>query len=359
MTVPVRTSSRGLAGRAAATLIVGACVTAAIGFKPAPKHTVSASGVPGLSFRLSSSVRVYTGETPTAQDNEVMRGRGVAANDHSHVEFLAFTPVPSGVTTDDYLIGGDSGKTYIFHSGSQTFADANDTFGGPGVVALGRVMGGNGRGGGRGPGGPGGDAAGGGAGGAGRAGRANRGGGGGGGGGFGGRGGRGRGRGSVGQGFLSQIQLLDVNFKLEDLGAADSIEGRATRHYRVTADYRIDWGDEALPAHAVTDLWTTDLPTKIPNPFEPLIVADQSTDGPLIEYALKLRSVRSQIQGTPIKVVTSTVLTGIHNIMGFQSFVGDDPTVDTLHIVQQTQITNIQAADVDPKQVMVPEANGA
>ncbi len=356
MSPHVRPSSRAFVGRVTAALIVGASITAGSGFKPAPHRSLANSGVPGLSFRLSSSVRVFTGDAAPTQDNEVMRGRGVAANDHSHLEFLAYTPAPNGITTDDYLIGGDSGKTYIFHSGSQTFADANDTFGGPGVVALGRVMGGGGAGagrgaGGRGPGGPGG--------GGGGAGRANRGGGGGGGGGgaAGGRG-RGRGRGSVGQGFLSQIQLLDVNFKLEDLGAADSIEGRATHHYRVTADYRVVWGDEALPAHAVTELWTTNLPTKIPNPFEPLIVADQSTDGPLIEYALKLRSVRAQIEGTPIKVVTSTVLSGIHNIIGFQSFVGDDPTIDTLHIIQQTQITNIQAADVDPKQVMVPEANG-
>jgi len=135
------------------------------------------------------------------------------------------------------------------------------------------------------------------------------------------------------------------------------MEGRPTQHYRITSDYRVVWSDQGFPAHAVTDVWTTSLPTLIPNPFEPLIVADQSTDGPLIEYALKLRSARAQIEGTPIKVVTTTTLGNIRDIVGFQSFVTDDPTVDKLTIVQQTQITNIQNADVDPKQLEVPDAS--
>jgi hypothetical protein len=160
----------------------------------------------------------------------------------------------------------------------------------------------------------------------------------------------------VGEGFLNQIELLDVNFKLENLGASEPLEGRPTQHYRITTDYRIVWGDQGFPAHAVTELWTTQLPTRIPNPFEPLVVADQSTDGPLIEYALKLRAIRAQIEqgGTPIKVVTTTTLTNVHDIVGFQGFVADDPSNDKLTIVQQTQITGIQPADVDPKLVNVP-----
>lgn len=307
---------------------------------------------PGLSFRVSSSVRIYPGDTPRSQDDEVMRGRGVALGNRSRIEFLAYTPLPQNLTTDDNVIAVDSGKVFIYHAGSQTYAPANDMFGGPAVVAIGRVLGG-GRGGRGGP--PaGGDANAGGGGGAGRAGRGGFPGRGGGGGGNPGRGGRGRGRGSVGQGFLGQIQLLDVTFKVEK--AADSvIDGRQTQHYRITSDYRVVWSDQAFPAHAVTDVWAADLPVKIPNPFEPLIVADQSTDGPLIEYALKLRAARGQIQGTPIRVVTTTTLANIRDIVGFQSFVTDDPTVDKLTIVQQTQLTNIQSADVDPRQLEIPD----
>ena len=277
-----------------------------------------------------------------------MRGRGVAANNRSRIEFLAYTPAPQGLTTDDFLIAADSGKVFIQHAKDQTFTPANDTFNGPAVVALGRVLGGGGRGAGRG-----GDAADGGGGN-----RGARGGGfgrGGGGGPPGGRvGGRGRGRGGLGQGFLNQLQLLNVDFKLEKLGAGEPTDNRPTQHYRVTTDYRIVWGDQVIPAHAVTEIWTAQLPVNVPNPFEPFIVADQSVDGPLIEYALKLRAVRAQIEGTPLKVVTTTTLSGVQGIVGFQGFVGNDPTVDKLTVVQQTQISNVQPTDVDPKLLEVP-----
>jgi hypothetical protein len=302
---------------------------------------------PGVSFRVSSSTQVYAGATPRGQDDEVMRGRGVALNNRSRIEFLAFTPAPQGVTTDDFLIALDSGKVFVEHTKDQRYTSANDTFGGPAVVALGRVMGG-------GRGGFGGGARGGDAGGGGRAARGGFGGRGAGGGGA--RGGRRGGRGGLGQGFLDQIQLLDVNFKFEKLGAGDPVDSRPTQHYRVTTDYRVVWGDQVFPAHAVTEIWSAQLPTQIPNPFEPLIVADQSTDGPLIEYALKLRAIRAQIEGTPVKVVTNTELSGIHDIVAFQGYLGNDPTADTLHIMQQTQITNVQPADVDPKLLVVPDS---
>lgn len=322
---------------------------------PGRAHAPAAAMQPGLSFRISSSTKIYPGDTPRGQDDEVMRGRGQAAGNHSRIEFLAFTPAPQGVTTDDFLIALDSGKVWVLHTNTNRFTSADDTFGGPAVVTLGRVMGG-GRGGRGGP--PGDGAGGGGGGGGGRGGFGGRGGGGPPGGGARGARGPGRGRGGVGQGFLSQLQLLDVNFKLEKLGVSDAIDGRPTQHYRITTDYRVVWGDQPFPAHAVTEIWTTALPTQIPNPFEPLIVADQSTDGPLIEYSLKLRAIRAQLEGTPIKVVTTTTFSNIQDVVGLRSFVGNDPTMTTLTVVQQTQITNIQPAEVDPKIFLVNEEGG-
>ena len=330
----------------------GLTVLALVGssFVPGRAHEPAARRMPGLSFRISSSTKIYPGDTPRGQDDEVMRGRGQAAGNHSRIEFLAFTPAPQGVTTDDFLIALDSGKVWVQHTNGNRFTSADDTFGGPAVVTLGRVMGG-GR---AGRGGPPGDGAAGGGGGGGRRG------GGGPPGGFGGRAGRGpgRGRGGVGQGFLNQLQLLDVNFKIEKLGAGDAIDGRPTQHYKITSDYRVVWGDQPFPAHAVTEIWTTSLPTQIPNPFEPLIVADQSTDGPLIEYSLKLRAIRAQLEGTPIKVVTTTTFSNIQDVVGLRSFIGNDPTLTTLTVVQQTQITNIQPAEVDPKIFLVNEEGG-
>jgi hypothetical protein len=159
---------------------------------------------------------------------------------------------------------------------------------------------------------------------------------------------------------LSQLDLLDVKFNIEKLGAGDPIDNRPTQHYRITTDYRILWGDQGFPAHAVTEIWTTALPTNIPNPFEPLIVAEQSTDGPLIEYALKLRAVRAQIEGTPIKVVTTTTFTDIADVVGLRTYIGNDPanTNPKLTVVQQTQITGISPADVDPKLFATSESSG-
>lgn len=306
---------------------------------------------PGLSFRISSSLRIYPGDTPRGQDDEVMRGRGVAVGGHSRIEFLAYTPAPQGVTTDDFLIGLDSGKVFVLHSSDKHYTTSDDVFGGPGIIPLSRNMGaGFGRGGGaNGP--PGGVDRGGGGGGG------RRGGGGGppGGGGFpGGRGGRGRGRGGGASGVLSQMQILNVNFNVEKLGT-ETVDGRATQHYKITSDYRVIWGEVNFPAHAVTEVWTAALPTAIPNPFEPLIVADQSTDGPLIEYALKLRAVRAQLEGTPIKVITTTTFTEIDNIVGLQQYLVPDAPSQKVTVVQQTQITGITPADVDPHLMIVPE----
>jgi len=332
---------------AAALAIVG--TSAAV--RPAARF------VPGLSFKVSSSTKVFGGETPRGQDDEVMRGRGIAAGNRSRIEFLAFTPAPQGVTTDDFLIAADSGRAYVLHTNNQRFTPANDMFGGPAVVALGRVMGG-GRGGF--PGG-GGDAAGGGGGRGGPPGggaRGGRGGPGGPGGGGAARGGRGRGRGGMGSGFLDQLEILEVNFKIEKLGAGEVIDTRPTQHYKITTDYRVVWGGQGFPAHAVTEMWTAALPMQIPNPFEPLIVADQSTDGPLIEYSLKLRAIRAQLEGTPIKVVTTTTFSEVREIAGFQGYIGNDPTMDKVTVVQQTQLTAIQPADVDLKLLTVPDSIG-
>lgn len=339
---------------AASAIAVGFCLLATTA------ASVPEQFAPGVSFRISTSTKVYPGDTPRPQDDEVMRGKGVAVNGRARIEFLAFTPPPQGVTTDDFLIAADSGHSFVLHSVTQRFTSADDMFGGPAVVALGRVMGG-GRGGFSG-GGAGGDAAGGASGGGGGRG-AGRGGppggvrggrGGGGGGPPGGRGGRGR-RGGVGAGFLSQVDLLDVTFKLEKLGAGDMVDGKPTQKVRITTDYRILWGDVSLPAHAVTEMLTAETPAPIPNPFEPLVVADQSTDGPLIEYALKLRAIRRQLEGTPIKVVTTTTIGNVRDVPGLAGLLGNEPTTDHITVVQATEIRNIAAADVDPKLMVVSE----
>ena len=43
-------------------------------------------------------------------------------------------------------------------------------------------------------------------------------------------------------------------------------------------------------------------------------------------------------------------------LIGFQGFLGNDPTVDYITIVQSTEIRNVTPADVDPKLVVTPDA---
>jgi len=307
--------------------------------------------VPGLSFRISSSTRISVGENASGQDDQIMRGRGIAARNHARIELLAMTPLPDGVTLNDFILALDSGVVYVLHTNSRNYTLGSDMFGGPGIVALAR-SGGGGRGAGRAgvdstAGGGGGRAA--------RGGRGGASGGGGGGAGFPGRGGRGRGRGGISRGFLDQTQLRDVKFEIEKLGAGDTIDGRPTQHYRINADYRIVWGGQVVDAHAVTELWSAALPTMIPNPFEPLSAVETAPDGPLLEYILKLTRIRNQVEGVPIKVTTTTTLSGLDNVVGLPGLSTDDPARSTMRITQTTAITSIKETDVDEKQLVIPE----
>jgi hypothetical protein len=295
------------------------------------------------------------------QDNEIMRGRGIAAGDRMRIELLAMSPLPDGVTLNDFIFALDSGRVVVLHMNNNTVTPANDLFGGPAIVALART-GGGGRGFGFGDagGGGGGDRGGGG----GRAfgGRGDRGGGGGGGPGRAGR--AGRGRGGFGRGLLSQIQLREVNFAIEKLGAGEQIEGRETKHYRITADYKVAWSDQVLDAHAVTEIWSTALPIVLANPFEPLPVYEPEPDGPMIEYAAKLTRIRSQIEGVPIKVVTTTTITGLQNVAGLRGGAAPAASADSIppssvvKIVQQTAITGIKETDVDEKLLAAADQKG-
>jgi hypothetical protein len=291
------------------------------------------------------------------QDNEIMRGRGLATANRTRIELLAMTPLPEGVTLNDFIFALDSGRVVVLHSNNQSVTPANDLFGGPGIVALARSGGGRGFFAGRG-----GDGARGGGGGGGRAfGGRGPGGGGGGGGGPGRAGRAGRGRG-FSRGMLDQVQLRDVTFNIEKLGDGEAMDGRPTKQYRITADYKIAWSDQIVDAHAVTEIWATALPFAIANPFEPLPVYEPEPDGPMIEYAAKLTRIRSQVEGVPIKVVTTTTLTGLQSVVGQRGAGGgetEDPQArGVVKIVQTTMITGIKESDVDEKLMTAGEPKG-
>jgi hypothetical protein len=160
-----------------------------------------------------------------------------------------------------------------------------------------------------------------------------------------------------------------VTFTIEKLGAGEQIEGRETKHYKITADYKIAWSDQVIDAHGVTEIWSTTLPVAITNPFEPLPIYEPEPDGPMIEYAAKLARIRSQVEGVPIKVVTTTSLTGLQNVAGFGGRGGrggnaaatsgtegeTEAQPGVVKVVQQTAITGIKEGDVDEKLLALPQ----
>ena len=67
---------------------------------------------------------------------------------------------------------------------------------------------------------------------------------------------------------------------------------------------------------------------------------------------------RNQIEGVPIKITTTTTLSGLENVTGLPGLGrggGDTANPSTLKITQTTAITSIKETDVDEKLLAIPE----
>src|ERR1051325_6596729 len=213
--------------------------------------------------------------------------RVAVVGDRAKVEFQVGNP-PGSSLTDFYLMLLDSNKLYRVSPDAQTYSDAD-------VAANGRGRGGRGGfGGGRGgnPGGGGGGN------------RGNRGGGGG--------GDNNGGRGGRGGGFVNPMQVLtdlvvtDMKSKVEDLGAGEAIDGRPTKHYKITVDYNFKLYGQPKSTQTTTDVWSVDFAGRVVHPFESTDpVADDST---IAQVAKRLVDEAKKLPGVPVKVVTTQIL---------------------------------------------------
>ena len=254
------------------------------------------------------------------------------AGNRAKVEFQIGNP-PGSSLTDYYLMILDSNKVYRISPDSQTFADA--------VLASGGMGGRGGR-------GPGGGA------------DFNRGGGGRGGrGGSNGGGGAGdQGRGGRGGGFVNPMQVLQdlvmvgMKTQTEDLGAGDAIEGRPTKHYRITVDYDFKLYGQARSAKTTTEIWTVDFPQPVVDPF-----AAATTMGDSLSYtgiASRLASEAKKIPGTHVKVVTTQTIP-LAVLGGAEGEVtASGQIAQTANIVRTTTITALKETDVDDALLSVP-----
>src|SRR5439155_3176492 len=119
--------------------ILGAAL--AVGTAPALGAQAAPHTVPGVSFHISSSTRISATENAGGQDDQMVRGRGVAANGRARIELLAAVPLPNGLTLDDQLLALDSGRVVAIRANGSSLP-MNDQFGGPGILALARSGGG-------------------------------------------------------------------------------------------------------------------------------------------------------------------------------------------------------------------------
>jgi hypothetical protein len=252
--------------------------------------------------------------------------RVAVVDNRAKVEFQVGNP-PGSSLTDYYLMLLDSAKTYRVSPDNQTYSDADlapNVRGGRG----GRGFGGGGGGGGN---------------------RGNR----------GGNNGDNNGRAGRGGGFVNPLQMLtdavvtDMKATTEDLGAGDAIEGRPTKHYRITVDYGFKLYGQPKETKTTSEIWTVDFPGRVVNPFESTTLAPE--DSTVAQVARRLAEEAKKIPGTPVKVVTTQVVP-ISAVGDAEADVSASGAVaQTVNISRTTLITALKEENVDDGDLKIPD----
>ncbi len=287
-----------------------------------------------MSSRLPSMFAALTGDA----GGPLVMARVTAIGKRARFDFQALQPAPPEFSLDDYMLILDSAHTVIVSPDRQAYSDAANLLASAGnLTAMGggnRMMGMGGdpgaggdrqRGGGGGGGGGGGDVGGGG-----RAGRVRA-----------GNGGGGAGNGGP--------DLSNSTADLERLGV-DTVDGRSTQHYRLTVNLQVGQG---FGTHMVIETWTANLPYPIVNPFDVGMLpgmtmptgrqgAAAPAPGSMEEFVAKVEALRKQIQGTPVKTISTLSLGAVGG------------NTSALEFVQTTMITDIKEVDVEDRKLQIP-----
>lgn len=109
------------------------------------------------------------------------------------------------------------------------------------------------------------------------------------------------------------IQLRDVRIVPERLGVGESIDGRPTRHYRLTQEYRAFVGafgivgDEPVHQLVVTDYWVAARPLLLRNPLIELLASVETALAQRSESFVRRSAAArdSLFRGTPLRVVVT------------------------------------------------------
>ncbi|HET9424793.1 MAG TPA: hypothetical protein VFO55_05430 [Gemmatimonadaceae bacterium] len=139
---------------------------------------------------------------------------------------------------------------------------------------------------------------------------------------------------------VPQIEITGIVTDLQQLDG-DTLQGRQVRHYQMVAEMNIGVMGQMTPVRVEMEMWTADLPFAIVNPFD--LGGTVSPDDPAAKFTAKLIEMRKKIQGTPIKTIMTTTVSGLGN-----------GALPPLEFSQTTQITDIRPMEVDLKDLEIP-----
>jgi hypothetical protein len=123
----------------------------------------------------------------------------------------------------------------------------------------------------------------------------------------------------------------------------ETIDGRQVRHYQLVTEFTLEVMNQTTPVRIEMETWTADLAPNqvIINPFD--FTGAIASNDPAAKLTNRLAAERKKMQGTPIKMVTNFILTGLAN-----------GAIPSLEFGQTIEVLDIKDVDIDPKDLDVP-----
>ena len=271
------------------TLSLAALVAVAFGATRPP--------APGITYRLRVTSKLPTILSQMGGDaaGPLILAKVKAVGNRARFDFQT---VPAGLGMDDYVLVLDSSRVMLVNAEQKTYTDGTSLLGGGGGLGMLSSFAGSNR-----------------------------------------RGGGGRG-GAGGGGGMPAIDINGLVTDLEELDG-DTLGGRQVRHYQLVAEMNVAVMGSMAPLRIVIEMWTAKLPYTIVNPFD--LTGTVSPDDPAAKFTTKLIELRKKIEGTPLKTIMTTTISGLGN-----------GALPPLEFVQTTAVTDIKEIDVDLKELQVP-----
>jgi hypothetical protein len=250
----------------------------------------------GVTYRIRMSSKLPAIMSQMGANGDaggpLILARVKAAGGRARFEIQAFQPAPQDLSLDDYILMLDSAHAYFINPGEKTYSDGSALLSnGGGLGMLGALAGGR--------------------------------------------------RGGANGGGPPPVDISGIVTDLEQLDG-DTLEGRTVKHYRIAAEMNVGiMNQQPAPMRIIIEMWTADIPQKIINPFD--MGTSVSANDPAAKLTTKLVALRKQIEGTPVKTIVTTTISGLMN-----------GALPSFEFVQTTAITEIKDADIDDKELQLP-----